>query len=85
MHTKLTLRLEERLIVRAKVWARKRGVSLSQAVATLFAQLPAAPDSALSPWTQKLVGIGRRRRRRSTLSDEAIRKAHLDHLAEKHR
>ena len=29
MRTKLTLRLEERLIVRAKAWARRRGISLS--------------------------------------------------------
>jgi len=41
MQMKLTLRLEEGLIVRAKSWARQRGVSLSQTVATLFEQLPA--------------------------------------------
>ena len=84
MRAKLTLRLEERLIVRAKAWARKRGVSLSQAVATLFEQLSGPRASALSPWTQKLVGtVGRGRRR--PLSDEAIRRAHLDHLEDKHR
>ena len=84
MQTKLTLRMEERLIVRAKTWARKRGVSLSQAVATLFEQLSAAPGPTLSPWTQKLVGIavgGKRRR----LSNQTVRRAHLDHLAERHR
>jgi hypothetical protein len=85
MQTKLTLRLEERLIVRAKAWARQRGVSLSQAVATVFAQLPGSPDSALSPWTRKLVGIAARGKGRRAPSDEAIRRAHLDHLAEKHR
>jgi hypothetical protein len=84
MQTKLTLRLEERLIVRAKAWARQRGVSLSQAVATLFEQLPGAPASTLSPWTRKLVGIAAREKGRPS-SDEAIRQAHLDHLAEKHR
>lgn len=84
MQTKLTLRLDERLIVRAKAWARQRGVSLSEAVATVFAQLPGSPDSALSPWTRKLVGIGARGNRRPP-SDEAIRRAHLGHLAEKHR
>ena len=84
MQTKLTLRLDERVIVRAKSWARKRGVSLSQAVASLFEQLPAVPESALSPWTQKLVGIARRGKGRP-LSDEAIRRAHLEHLEEKHR
>jgi hypothetical protein len=84
MQTKLTLRLEERLIVRAKAWARQRGVSLSQAVATVFAQLTGSPDSALSPWTRKLVGIAARGKGRAP-SDEAIRRAHLDHLAQKHR
>jgi hypothetical protein len=84
MHTKLTLRLEESLIVRAKAWARRRGVSLSQAVATVFEQLPGSSEQALSPWTRKLVGIAPRRKGRPP-SDEAIRRARLDHLAEKHR
>jgi hypothetical protein len=84
MQTKLTLRLEERLIVRAKAWARKRGISLSQAVATLFEQLSEAPERALSPWTRKLVGIAAPGKGRPP-SDEAVRRAHLDHLAEKHR
>jgi Family of unknown function (DUF6364) len=84
MQTKLTLRLDGSVIVRAKSWARRRGVSLSQAVATLFEQLPGAEDAPLSPWTRKLVGMAGRRRRRS-LSDRAIRRAHLDELEEKHR
>jgi Family of unknown function (DUF6364) len=83
MQTKLTLRLEQRLVVQAKAWARKRGVSLSQAVATLFEQLPGAPERTLSPWTRKLVGIAGRGKRRG--SDEAVRRAYLDHLEEKYR
>jgi len=75
---------DESVIARAKNWARKRGVSLSQAVAALFEQLPRAPENALSPWTQKLVGIAVRGKRRP-LSDEAIRRAHLEHLEEKYR
>jgi hypothetical protein len=84
MQAKLTLRLEERLITRAKTWARKHGVSLSQAVASLFEQLPASSDSSLTPWTRRLVGIGARGKRRP-LSDEAVRRAHLAHLEAKHR
>lgn len=84
MQTKLTLRLDERLITRAKAWSRKRGVSLSQAVATLFEQLPAAPDTSLSSWTQKLVGIAVQGKRRPD-SDEAVQRAHLDHLSKRHR
>jgi hypothetical protein len=84
MQTKLTLRLEESLIVRAKAWARRRGVSLSETVTTLFEQLPAPAERALTPWTQKLVGIGAKREGRP-LSDGEARRAHLDHLAGKHR
>jgi Family of unknown function (DUF6364) len=84
MQAKLTLRMEERLIARAKTWARKHHVSLSQAVASLFEQLPAPPGGALTSWTQRLVGVAARRKKRH-LSDEAIRRAHLDHLDAKHR
>ena len=84
MQTKLTLRLEETLIVRAKAWARRRGISLSQTVTTLFEQLPGPSERTLSPWTRKLVGIAARRKGRP-LSDAAARRAHLDHLAERHR
>lgn len=83
MQTKLTLRLEERLITRAKTWARRRGVSLSQAVASLFEQLPAPSDTTLTPWTRRLVGTARGKAQPP--SDEAIRRAHLDHLKAKHR
>jgi hypothetical protein len=84
MQTKLTLRLEEGLVVRAKAWARRRGVSLSQAVAAVFEQLPGSGGRTLSRWTRRLVGIAARRKRRP-LSDRAVRRAHLDHLAAKHR
>jgi hypothetical protein len=84
MQTKLTLRLEEKLIVRAKAWARKRGISLSQAVATLFEQLPGAQTQSLSPWTRKLIGLAARGKRRP-LTDEAVRRAYLDHQENKHR
>jgi hypothetical protein len=84
MQTKLTLRLEERLIVRAKAWARRRGISLSETVTTLFEQLPGSSEPTLTPWTKKLVGIAARGKGRP-LSDAAIRRAHLDHLAERHR
>ena len=84
MQTKLTLRLEERLIVRAKAWARRRGISLSETVTTLFEQLPASSEPTLTAWTQKLVGIAARRKGRPR-PGTALRRAHLDYLAEKHR
>ncbi|RMF78930.1 MAG: antitoxin [Nitrospirae bacterium] len=39
MQTKLTLRLDEELIRRAKVYAQRRGTSLSRIVAQYFALL----------------------------------------------
>jgi hypothetical protein len=84
MQTKLTLRLEERLIVRAKAWARRRGTSLSETVTTLFEQLPPSSEPTLTPWTQKLVGIAARGKGRP-LSDVEVRRARLESLAEKHR
>jgi Family of unknown function (DUF6364) len=84
MQTKLTLRLEERLIMRAKAWARQRGISLSQAVATLFEQLPTEKSAKITPWTQRLVGIAGGNKRQP-VSDEDVREAYLDHLGAKHR
>ena len=85
MKTKLTLRLDEALILRAKAWARRRRVSLSQTVAMLFEQLPMSSSKpALSPWTRKLVAIAGNAKQRPP-SDAAARHARLDHLADKHR
>lgn len=84
MQTKLTLRVEERLIERAKGWARARGVSLSQAVADFFEQLAERdPAPSLSPWTRRLAGAAFRKGRRPT--DEEVRRDHLKHLEAKHR
>ena len=42
MQTKLALRLDEELIERAKTWAKQRGVSLSETLASFFAQFRVA-------------------------------------------
>ncbi|MGH7961061.1 MAG: DUF6364 family protein [Candidatus Binatia bacterium] len=88
MHTKLTLRLEAALIEKAKVWAKARRISLSQAVAEFFAQLPEKRGKGglphLSPWTHRLVGSGAGSRA-VTLQDEEIRRGYLDYLEAKHR
>ena len=85
MQTKLTLRMEADLIERAKDWARHRGVSLSQVVASVLDQLPSGRDRpTLSPWTQKLVGIAASKKGR-TADDVAVREAHLDHLGRRNR
>lgn len=59
MHTKLTLRLKDHLIRRAKAHARESGKSVSQLVADYFALLDqtAGPgDEALPPVTRSLYG-----------------------------
>ena len=61
MHTKLTLRLDERLIESAKRYAREHEKSVSQVVADYFAALERAKaDSTVThagPITQSLIGI----------------------------
>jgi replicative DNA helicase len=59
MQTKLTLRLEEDLVRRAKRLAKKRGKSVSKIVAdyfTLFAAEKKKPEEMLSPIVQSLKG-----------------------------
>jgi hypothetical protein len=59
MQTKLTLRLDEDLIERAKSFAKRRGKSVSQIVADYFASLetPATDrDMELTPIVRSLKG-----------------------------
>ena len=53
MQRKLTIRVEEKVIVRAKAWAKRRGVSLSDALESVLESLPAERDGGaqLSEWT----------------------------------
>jgi len=87
MQTKLTLRLEEALIEKAKAWAKERHISLSQAVADFFAQLPKQKQkknlSHLSPWTQRLIGAAAGKGKAPTA--EEVRRDYLDYLDAKHR
>ena len=59
MQTKLTLRMEERLIRQAKTYARRTGKSVSGLVAGFFSQLstdPGPPPEPGSPAVRSLVG-----------------------------
>ena len=59
MQTKLTLRMEERLIRQAKAYARRTGRSVSGLVADFFSQLSttaAPPPEPGSPAVRSLVG-----------------------------
>ena len=87
MQTKLTLRLDDALIEKAKSWAKDRRISLSQAVADLFAQLPEKKirktSSPMSPWTRSLIGAAASKGKAPT--DEKVRHDYLDYLAAKHK
>ena len=59
MQTKLTLRLDDELINRAKSYARKSGKSVSQIVAGYFSLLddkPAKDTSEITPIVRSLKG-----------------------------
>jgi streptomycin 6-kinase len=59
MQTKLTLRLEDRLIRRAKSYAKRSGKSVSELVADLFSRLSSpepAPPRDLTPVVKRLAG-----------------------------
>ncbi len=59
MNTKLTLRMDEATIRKAKMEARRRGKSVSRLVAEFIESIGLRPDSekALPPTTASLVGI----------------------------
>lgn len=79
MTSKLTLRLDENLIERAKQQARARGTSVSAMVASYFSALepePATMPTGNAPTVSRLRGI---------LSDaSASRDAYREHLVEKY-
>ena len=78
MQTKLTLRLDDKLIRRAKKHAQNAGKSLSQVVAEYFALISSAQTtstSELSPTVKRLKG--------SLKSSDFDREDYRDYLAEK--
>ena len=77
MQTKLTLRLDENLIFRAKTYAKEHGKSLSQVVADYFHLLTQqSQELPIPPITQSLIGI----LEAHDLDEEAYKK----HLEEKY-
>jgi replicative DNA helicase len=79
MQSKLTLRLEEELVRRAKRLAKKKGKSVSKIVAdyfTLFEAQKKKPEEKFSPIVQSLKGA----LRGTTIDVQAYRK----HLEEKY-
>lgn len=78
MNTKLTLRMDETIVRKAKAEARRRGKSVSRMVAEFIESLGSQPDSEknIPPTTASLVGI---------LKGQAISEDdYKAHLREKH-
>jgi len=76
--SKLTLSVDEETIRFAKAWARKRGLSLSQATSIFFESLAAAktPPKETPPVLRRLAGILK--------EDEASVKEYRAHLESKY-
>lgn len=84
MQTKLTLRMDDAVIHRAKRWARARQLSLSGVVADFLASLPEKENAPeLSPWTVRLAGAARRAGLPAT--GEELSMEYLDRMEEKYR
>lgn len=80
MNTKLTLRLDERLIDKAKRFSDRSGKSVSQLVADYFALIEAdepIPGTELTPRVRAMIGA----LKGATLSEQDYRR----HLEEKFR
>ncbi len=83
MQTELTLRLDDALVQKAQTWAKTHHMSLNEALANFFEQLP-DPNQPLelTPWTQSLVGIIKIEE--EAQEDEVLRQQYLDYLEEKY-
>lgn len=80
MQTKLTLRLEDRLIRRAKAYAQRSGKSLSELVADLFTRLQAPTAETSEPQSPAVRSLA------GALEGKTLdREAYRAHLARKHR
>jgi len=80
MQTKLTLRLDERVVRKAKRYSKKTGKSLSKLVSDYFAAIDAGDggeESEVTPRVRSLFGA----LAESNVSEENYRR----HLEEKHR
>jgi hypothetical protein len=82
MQTKLTLRIDEDLVARAKEWSRQHEMSLSQLVAGYLDHLTKRRDEEeLSEWVRDLMGPPRTH---PAPTDEEARQAYHDYLVKKY-
>lgn len=76
MQSKLTLRIDEHLIRRAKQQARARGTSVSALVAGYLSALGEPDSNDITPRVQRLLGV---------LSDSSSSEGlYYEHLVKKH-
>ena len=84
MQTKLTLRMDDELIERAKAFARSRDQSLSELVAGYLRSLTAPPEQRpLSAWVRGLIGAGLRPGE-TPPTDEELMNDYIDYLEKKY-
>ena len=79
MQTKLTLRIDDKLINRAKSYAKKKGKSVSQIVAGYFSVLDADPERETSEFTPLVRSL-----KGSLKSAKVGKKDYQDYLEEKY-
>ena len=79
MNTKLTLRMDEALVKRAKIEARRRGKSVSTMTAEFIESLARrnAPKMDLPPITSSLLGVMKGRRLSELDYKRRLRDKHL--------
>ncbi|MBV8886194.1 MAG: hypothetical protein JO235_19675 [Chroococcidiopsidaceae cyanobacterium CP_BM_RX_35] len=86
MQTKLTLRIDQQLIAKAKRVAGKKGMSVSQMVAKLIETIPETEVKDedlvedLDPWTKSLYGVASSL---AQMSDEELEEDYINYLEEK--
>jgi hypothetical protein len=91
MQTKLTLRIDDALIEKAKRLATAKGMSVSKMVARLLEVMPEPEgqkenrEKDLELWTQSLIGILNPDRTNPPLTDEQVKEEYYRYLEEKHR
>jgi len=91
MQTKLTLRIDDALIEKAKRLATAKGMSVSKMVARLLEVMPEPEgqkenrEKDLELWTQSLIGILNPDRTNPPLTDEQVKEQYYRYLEEKQR
>ena len=76
MQTKLTLRMDDELIMKAKKYAAKRGRSISGIVADYFATIDGEDDTDITPRVRSLIGA---------IPGDALESDYRRHLEGKHK